>query len=52
MQKYNYLITIEKTPNNYSAYSPDLLGCIATGITIQEVKNNMLEARGIPLQGL
>ena len=39
-----YSIVIEKTPNNYSAYSPDVPGCIATGESINEAKNNLLKA--------
>ena len=31
-----YLVIIEKTNNNYSAYLPDVSGCIATGKTIEE----------------
>ena len=30
-----FLIVIEKANNNYSAYSPDLPGCIATGVTLE-----------------
>jgi len=33
-----YLIVIEKTPSGYSAYSPDLDGCVATGSTKQEIE--------------
>lgn len=39
-----YAIVIEKPPSNYSAYCPDLPGCVATGYTIEEVKNEMTEA--------
>jgi predicted RNase H-like HicB family nuclease len=39
-----YLIVIEKGEDNYSAYSPDVLGCIATGDTIEETLENMREA--------
>jgi predicted RNase H-like HicB family nuclease len=31
-----YAIVIEKTPNNYSAYAPDLPGCAATGATLAD----------------
>ena len=34
-------IIIEKAENNYSAYSPDLPGCVATGDTIEETNANM-----------
>lgn len=39
-----YLIVIEKTEHNFSAYSPDLLGCVSTGRTIEETKRMMAEA--------
>ena len=39
-----YTIIIEKTNTGYSAYSPDLPGCISTGRTLEEIKKNMTEA--------
>ena len=39
-----YTIIIEKAKGNYSAYCPDLPGCISTGNTIEETKENMREA--------
>jgi predicted RNase H-like HicB family nuclease len=39
-----YTIIIEKAASNYSAYCPDLPGCISTGKTIEETKRNMKEA--------
>ena len=47
-----FLIVIEKCKNNYSAYSPDLLGCIATGKTREETEKNMHEAIQFHLEGL
>jgi len=47
-----YLIVIEKGPENYSAYAPDLPGCVATGKTRKEVEQNMHEAILFHLQGL
>ena len=47
-----YLIVIEKTPTGYSAYSPDLDGCVATGSTKQEIEQNMREAIEFHLEGL
>jgi predicted RNase H-like HicB family nuclease len=47
-----FLIVIEKAENNYSAYSPDLPGCIATGSTVEEVKKNMQEAIEMHVKGL
>jgi predicted RNase H-like HicB family nuclease len=41
---YRFLVVIEKANGNYSAYSPDLPGCVATGATLEEVKQNMHEA--------
>jgi predicted RNase H-like HicB family nuclease len=49
---YRFLIVIEKTKNNYSAYSPDLPGCVATDKTCEEVERNMHEAVEMHIQGL
>jgi predicted RNase H-like HicB family nuclease len=49
---HRFLIVIEKAENNYSAYSPDLAGCIATGATIEEAKKNMHEAIDLHIKGL
>lgn len=47
-----YAIVIEKTESNYSAYVPDLLGCISTGATIVEVEANMREAIEFHIEGM
>lgn len=47
-----YLIVIEQTTTGYSAYSPDLPGCIATGGTRDEVEREMKEAIAFHLDGL
>ena len=47
-----YLTVIEKTNTGYSAYSPDLDGCVSTGSTIEEVTLNMEEAIKFHLEGL
>ncbi|MBD3376502.1 type II toxin-antitoxin system HicB family antitoxin [candidate division KSB1 bacterium] len=47
-----YLIVIEKTNTGYSAYSPDLQGCVATGSTKKDVEKNMIEAIEFHLEGL
>lgn len=47
-----YLIVIEKTETGYSAYSPDLPGCVSTGVTCEEVEQNMREAVEFHLEGL
>ncbi|MGD0489071.1 MAG: type II toxin-antitoxin system HicB family antitoxin [Syntrophorhabdales bacterium] len=49
---HRFLVVIEKSENNYSAYSPDLSGCVATGSTREEVERNMHEAIIMHLQGL
>ena len=47
-----FLIVIEKAGNNYSAYSPDVLGCATTCKTREETKRNMIEALEFHLEGL
>lgn len=47
-----YAIIIEKGKRNYSAYLPDLPGCIATGKTVEEVRQRMSEAVELHLRGL
>ena len=49
---YRFLVVIEKTETNYSAYSPDLPGCVATGTTRQDAEDNMYEAIRFHLDGL
>ncbi len=40
----DYLVIYEKTPTGYSAYVPDLPGCITTGATVPDTQRNMSEA--------
>jgi predicted RNase H-like HicB family nuclease len=47
-----YLIVIEETVTGFSAYSPDLDGCIATGKTRVEVEREMQEAIAFHLEGM
>ena len=47
-----YLIILEPTPTGFSAYSPDLPGCISTGQTEAEVEANMHDAIEFHLEGL
>ena len=47
-----YAIVVEKTENNYSAYVPDLPGCIATGQTVEETENEIREAIEFHIEGL
>lgn len=47
-----YLIILEKTATGYSAYSPDLPGCVTTGKTEAETVVNMKEAMEFHIEGL
>jgi len=47
-----YAVVIEKATNNYSAYVPDLPGCVATGATIEEVEVHIRKAIEFHLDGL
>ena len=47
-----YAMIIEQGERNYSAYLPDLPGCIATGKTIEELKQRMSEAIELHLRGM
>ena len=47
-----YLIVIEETDTGFSAYSPDLSGCVSTGRTLEETERNMREAIEFHIQGL
>jgi predicted RNase H-like HicB family nuclease len=46
------LIVIEKTKNNYVAYSPDLPGCVATGSTRKESETLMHKAIALHIKGM
>lgn len=47
-----YAIVIEKAEGNYSAYVPDLPGCVATGETVEETEGSMREAIEFHLEGM
>ena len=47
-----YAIVIEKAAENYSAYVPDLPGCVATGATLEETERMIREAIELHVQGL
>lgn len=47
-----YAIVIEKAEGNFSAYVPDLPGCVATGATIEEVESQIREAIEFHIDGL
>ncbi len=47
-----YAVVIEKADSNYSAYVPDLPGCIATGETLEEVEIEIRNAIEFHLEGM
>ena len=47
-----YAVVIEKAGKNYSAYVPDLPGCVATGATLEEVESEIKEAIRFHLDGM
>ncbi len=47
-----YTIVVEKTENNYSAYVPDLPGCVATGQTVEETEREIRAAIAFHIEGL
>ena len=47
-----YAIVIEKAASNYSAYVPDLPGCVATGATVEETESQIREAIAFHLDGM
>jgi predicted RNase H-like HicB family nuclease len=47
-----YLVVIERADNNFSAYVPDLPGCIASGDTVEETEKNIYTAIKMHIKGL
>lgn len=47
-----YAIVIEKAPGNFSAYVPDLPGCVATGATAEQAEIEIREAIILHIDGL
>ena len=47
-----YAIVIEQAGDNYSAYVPDLPGCVATGVTVEDVERLIREAIEFHLEGM
>lgn len=47
-----YAVVIEKAEGNYSAYVPDLPGCVATGATVEEIESEIREAIAFHLDGM
>ena len=52
MNMHRFLIVVEDAGSNYSAYSPDLPGCVATGETVEETEKNMHEAIQLHIEGM
>jgi predicted RNase H-like HicB family nuclease len=50
--KHRYAIVIEKAGKNYSAYAPDLPGCVATGSTVRQTESRMRIAIELHLEGM
>ena len=49
---HKFLIVVEKAGKNYSAYAPDLPGCVSTGATRLQAEKNIYEAIEMHLDGL
>jgi len=49
---HRFLVVIERAEDNYSAYAPDLPGCVAAGETREEAEGNIHEAIRTHVQGL
>ncbi|MFM7849710.1 MAG: type II toxin-antitoxin system HicB family antitoxin [Rubrivivax sp.] len=47
-----YAVAIERAEGNYSAYVPDLPGCVATGATLEEVEREIREAVAFHVEGV
>jgi predicted RNase H-like HicB family nuclease len=47
-----YAVVIEKAEGNYSAYVPDLPGCVATGATVEEVEREIRDAIVFHIDGM
>ena len=52
MNTYRFLIVVEDVGANFSAYAPDLPGCVATGGSREETEKNMYEAIQLHIEGL
>ncbi|WP_020565008.1 type II toxin-antitoxin system HicB family antitoxin [Methylosarcina fibrata] len=47
-----YAVVIEKTQSKFSAFVPDLPGCVAMGATVEEVENQIREAIEFHIEGM
>jgi predicted RNase H-like HicB family nuclease len=52
MNMHRFLIVVEEAGEGFSAYAPDLPGCVAAGETREETERNMYEAIQIHIEGL
>jgi len=52
MNTYRFLVVVENAGKNFSAYSPDLPGCVATGKTREQTQRKMAEAIQLHIEGL
>ena len=52
MNTYRFLVVVENAGRNFSAYSPDLPGCVATGKTREQAQKKMAEAIRLHIEGL
>jgi len=52
MNTYRFLVVVENAGKNFSAYSPDLPGCVATGKTREQTQKKMAEAIQLHIEGL
>ena len=50
--RYRFLVVYEQGDHNYSAYVPDLPGCVSTGATLGETRENIREAIALHLAGM
>jgi predicted RNase H-like HicB family nuclease len=51
-EEMKYLVVVEKAGKNYSAYVPDLPGCVATGVTVEDTQRNIREAIAMHIEGM
>jgi predicted RNase H-like HicB family nuclease len=49
---HRFLVIVEKTPDSYSVYAPDLPGCVATGASREEAEVNMGKAVEVHIRNL
>ena len=50
--KLQYAVVYERAPNNYGAYVPELPGCVSTGDSWDEIRENIKEAISFHIEGL